>query len=184
MVYNFARTARFYSALHLNPVCLRFVVATVACSEAEAAVATRLGLDVVVYGSGYRGFPSAKWGSINFQNRELPFHSVHTARDAMVQAPIYRYAVTGRTSHLTLRRRNFNQWLPLLQSCEVEETAAKQAAARLTEQDILLSEAANTSRDVLAKAGVPDAAAFLSRLRAFQEIASVRGRHYLIRTLT
>lgn len=65
MVYNFARTARFFSALHLNPVCLRFVVATAACSEAEAAVATRLGLDVVVYGSGYLVFPSALNGVVS-----------------------------------------------------------------------------------------------------------------------
>lgn len=109
---------------------------------------------------------------------------MHIAPEAMVQAPIYRCAVARRTPHLTLRRRNFNRWLPLLQSCDVEEAAAKQAAARLTEQDVLLSEAASTSRDVLTKAGVPDAATFLSRLRAFQEIASVRGIRYLIRPLT
>ena len=76
---------------------------------------------------------------------------------------------------LTRDRHNFYQWLPLLQSCEVPEPHAKQAAARLTEQDVLLSELFSaTTPDTLASAGVSDPAQLLANARKLQEIAAVR----------
>lgn len=99
-----ARLAYFYAALHLNPICLRTVIATLQCHESDVELAKKLGVDVVVYVAFVCVLLLLTLcSSVNYLNQDAPYQSVYVSPSLMIHAALYRCALqaTSKTSHFT-----------------------------------------------------------------------------------
>lgn len=120
--------------------------------------------------------------SVDLSNRQSPIASVHPAAAAIASHPQYAYVSSPDVvcPHSSLIswccRRNFLEWLPLLQACGVESTVATEGARRLTENARRLSEAATLDRTTLDNMGVSASIlrAFATHLPTLTIVSNVR----------